>query len=48
MVCRRDIPTFRTKRQAIRHGYIQYGRNKRGARKFTVRKVRNGWNVYKK
>jgi len=38
-------PTYRTKLQAIRHGYITYGRKKSGARKFRVYKVKGGWNV---
>lgn len=48
MVCRKDIPTFKTKKAAIRHGYIQYGKTKKGARKFTIYKIKSGWNVRKK
>lgn len=48
MVCRRDTPTYRTKKEAIRHGYIQYGRTWKGARKFRVYRVKGGWNVKKK
>jgi len=45
---RRDIPTFKTKKAAIRHGYIQHGRKRSGARKFRVYRVKGGWNVKKK
>lgn len=48
MPCRRDKPTYKTKAEALRHGYIQYGRTVRGARKFRVYKVKGGWNVKKK
>ena len=46
----RDIPTFRTKLQALRHGYITYGRTRTGARKFRIYKLRRnrGWNVARK
>lgn len=41
----RDIPTFRSKKDAVRHGYIQYGKTKSGKRKFRVYKIKQGWNV---
>lgn len=45
---RRDVPTYRTKKAAVKHGYIQYGRKKSGSRKFVVYKTKKGWNVKKK
>jgi len=48
MTCRRDIPTFKTKKEALQHGYIQYGKTWKGARKFKIYKVKRGWNVRKK
>jgi len=48
MVCKKDIPTFKTKKAALRHGAIQYGHTKSGARKFRVYKIKGGWNVRKK
>jgi len=47
MVCQRNRSTYRTKKQAIRHGYITYGETKTGRRKFIVYKVKKGWNVVK-
>ncbi len=43
-----DRPTYKTKRQAIVHGYLTYGKTKNGARKFKIYKVKNGWNVMKR
>lgn len=39
-------PTFKTKKAATRHGYIQYGKNKKH-RNFIIYKVKGGWNVRK-
>ena len=41
-------PTFKTKSQALRHGYIQYGKTKSGARKFRLWKTKKGWSVARK
>lgn len=41
-------PTYKTKNAALRHGYIQYGKKKSGARKFKIYKVKGGWNVSRK
>ena len=45
---RENRPTFKTKVEAERHGYIQYGKKKTGGRKFKVYKVKGGWNVIKR
>ncbi len=45
---RENPPTYKTKFQAERHGYITYGKTKSGARKFKVYKAKGGWNVVKK
>lgn len=45
---RKDVPTYRTRLAAVRHGYIQYGETKKGRRKFIVYKVKGGWNVTRK
>jgi hypothetical protein len=45
---RENKPTYKTKLQSIRHGYITYGKKKSGARKFRVYKVKGGWNVSRK
>lgn len=47
-LARRRKATYKTKSDAVRHGYITYGRYKSGARKFTLRKVKGGYRVYKK
>lgn len=46
-------PTFKTKLEAERHGFIQYGRKStkgkfKGGKKFKVYKVKGGWNVTKR
>lgn len=41
-------PTYKKKVDALRHGHIQYGRTKTGARNFRVYKVKGGWNVIRK
>ena len=45
---KKDKPTYKTKKQAMKHGYITYGRYKTGAKKFRVYKVKDGWNVAEK
>ncbi len=45
---RENRPTYKTKIEALRHGYIQYGKKKSGARNFIVYRVKGGWNVIRK
>lgn len=45
---RENKPTYKTKLEALRHGYIQYGKTKTGGRKFKVYKVKGGYNVTRK
>ena len=45
---KKDKPTYKTKKQAMKHGYITYGKYKTGANKFRVYKVKDGWNVAEK
>ncbi len=45
---RENVPTYKTKKDALRHGYIQYGRSKSGARNFRIYRVKDGWNVVRK
>lgn len=40
--------TFLRKFQAVEHGFIQYGKNPRGARQFRVWKTKRGFSVAKK
>ena len=39
-----DKPTYKTKKAATRHGYIQYGKTKKH-KNFEVYRVKGGWNV---
>lgn len=43
-----DRPTFKSKRAAERHGYITYGKDKKGRRKFRIWKTKKGWSVARK
>jgi hypothetical protein len=40
-------PTYKKKSDALRHGYIQYGKTK-NHRNFIVYRVKGGWNVIRK
>jgi len=41
--CGREKPTYKTKKDAKRHGAITYGKGK-----YYVRKVKRGWKAYRK
>lgn len=41
-------PTFKTKEQAIVHGFITHGETRGGVRKFRMWKTKKGWSVARK
>ena len=44
----KNRPTFKTKGQAVKHGFITHGVNKNGVRKFRMWKTKRGWSVASK
>ena len=45
---RENKPTYKKKSESLRHGAIQYGHTKSGARKFRIWKTKKGWSVGRK